>query len=185
MDSKKFGFRNFDYIIRFAIKNASEIKKWGHVTGGFSRKIDFTKFKLWRKIYPFRKSYQMMSKTNLKIFKMKFSKILNLMNPSEFHLNVNIVVFSLQTVFLLHITRTFIVILLLKLKLFHGGSPLLPSLELRSLWLTQELRLLWLTLTVQSDTKFTWAICLFEKLYSHVDNENLSYFCNKFMVIIN
>ena len=27
MDSKKFGFRNFDYIIRFAIRNASEIKK--------------------------------------------------------------------------------------------------------------------------------------------------------------
>ena len=27
MDSKKFGFRNFDYIIRFAIENESEIKK--------------------------------------------------------------------------------------------------------------------------------------------------------------
>ena len=27
MDSKKFEFRNFDYIIRFAIKNESEIKK--------------------------------------------------------------------------------------------------------------------------------------------------------------
>ena len=28
MDSKKFGFRNFDYIIRFAIKNESEIEKF-------------------------------------------------------------------------------------------------------------------------------------------------------------
>ena len=28
MDSKKFGFRNFDYIIGFAIKNESEIEKW-------------------------------------------------------------------------------------------------------------------------------------------------------------
>ena len=27
MDSKKFRFRNFDFIIRFAIKNKSEIKK--------------------------------------------------------------------------------------------------------------------------------------------------------------
>ena len=27
MDSKKFGFRNFDNIIRFAIKNESEIEK--------------------------------------------------------------------------------------------------------------------------------------------------------------
>ena len=27
MDSKKFGFQNFDYIIRFAIKNESEIEK--------------------------------------------------------------------------------------------------------------------------------------------------------------
>ena len=27
MDSKKIGFRNFDYIIRFAIKNKSEIEK--------------------------------------------------------------------------------------------------------------------------------------------------------------
>ena len=27
MDSKKFGFWNFDYIIRFAIKNESEIEK--------------------------------------------------------------------------------------------------------------------------------------------------------------
>ena len=38
MNSKIFGFRNFDYIIRFAIKYESEIKKWGHVIGGFSRK---------------------------------------------------------------------------------------------------------------------------------------------------
>ena len=28
MDSKKFGFRNFDYIIRFAIKNGSDIEKF-------------------------------------------------------------------------------------------------------------------------------------------------------------
>ena len=28
MDSKKFGFRNFDWIIRFAIKNESEIEKF-------------------------------------------------------------------------------------------------------------------------------------------------------------
>jgi len=28
MDSKKFGFRNFDYIIRFAIKNESEIEQF-------------------------------------------------------------------------------------------------------------------------------------------------------------
>ena len=27
MDSKKFGFRNFDYIIRYAIKNEPEIEK--------------------------------------------------------------------------------------------------------------------------------------------------------------
>ena len=28
MDSKKFEFRNFDYIIRFAIKNESKIEKF-------------------------------------------------------------------------------------------------------------------------------------------------------------
>ena len=27
MDSEKFGFQSFDYIIRFAIKNESEIEK--------------------------------------------------------------------------------------------------------------------------------------------------------------
>ena len=62
--------------------------------------------------------------------------------------NVKAVVFSLQTVFLLHITLTSIMNLSIKLNIFHGGSLLLPLLELRSLWLTQELRLLWLTLTV-------------------------------------
>ena len=28
MDSKKFGLRNFDYIIRFAIKNGSDTEKF-------------------------------------------------------------------------------------------------------------------------------------------------------------
>ena len=28
MNSKKFGFQNFDWIIRFAIKNESEIEKF-------------------------------------------------------------------------------------------------------------------------------------------------------------
>ena len=126
----------------------------------------------------------MMIKSNLKISKMKILKILNHMNLSEFHSNVKIVVFSLQTVFLLHITLTFIVNLSTKLSIFHGGSLLLPLLESRSLWLTQELRLLWLTLTVQSDPKITKVFCSFQIVLFTRRQWEFIIFCNKFMAII-
>ena len=40
MDSKKFGFRNFDLSIRFAMKNESEIEKFWNV--GVFRKLPKT-----------------------------------------------------------------------------------------------------------------------------------------------
>ena len=45
MDSKKFGFRNFDWIISFAIKNESEIEKFRSRDQWIVGKNDFEKMK--------------------------------------------------------------------------------------------------------------------------------------------
>ena len=87
MDSKKFGFQNFDYIIRFAIKNESEIEKLRSRDRRILQKNRICKFfnnQFWnRKWYNFYLWYQCEWELNFLVFQNEIHRLQYC--PNHFH----------------------------------------------------------------------------------------------------